>query len=597
MSVSLAVLFAGIGEEGIAPLLGVLGQEGGYAPEWRAALSAQELDDALRHSWDVVIADHSDFLPIGVVAAALHARMLDMPLLVVSASQDYRVLSEVLHAGVQGFVARDSLHLLVPAIDRELRAARQRAEQRTLVVADSLLQEIDRLILQGHELRPLEHRICERIIELFGFSLVWTGMKQPDGSVEVAAAAGAVAYLNGIDIRWDDTPQGRGTTGQAIRSGRPVVLEGSAPDFAAWSKRAEPFGIRRILSLPLKLGGEVIGVMSLYSGREQSFDESETERLMSFASRVSVAIMVAREQQQLRMLSAAMNNAPNAIFITDLEGAIEWHNDALERFSGFGTAEVLGSNPRIFGSGLHDQAFWQRLWQTILHGRVWRGDITNRHKNGSQYVVTQNISPLRNSSGKLTHFLAIQQDISERKRLEEEIQKLAYYDTLTSLPNRAMFEDRLQLALLHAEREREGLALLFLDLDGFKDVNDNHGHAAGDRLLRTVAERIRSCVRAGDTAARLGGDEFTLLLPGVSCVEHVAGVADKVLKCVAEPYRIDGEHDARVTVSIGVCIYPADGEDADTLMIRADKAMYRAKQGGKNNIEFWGAAGQAALDI
>jgi diguanylate cyclase (GGDEF)-like protein/PAS domain S-box-containing protein len=281
-----------------------------------------------------------------------------------------------------------------------------------------------------------------------------------------------------------------------------------------------------------------------------------------------------------------MSNASNGMFITRRDGIIEWMNEAVSRFSGYTADEITGSNPRIFNSGQHDRQFWHGMWTTILKGEHWRGDVVNRSKAGELYTVAQSISPLFNDKGELTHFLAVQQDISEKKRLEEEIHYLAYHDPLTHLPNRMLFRDRVQQAITQAKRTQSKLALMFIDLDGFKAVNDMHGHNNGDSLLQQVAERMRLCVRAGDTVARLGGDEFTVLLREIKGEGSIERVAQKLLDIAAQPYDLGSAQPASVSFSIGISVYPEDGDNFDALLSRADHAMYEAKQGGKNRFTF-----------
>jgi diguanylate cyclase (GGDEF)-like protein len=205
----------------------------------------------------------------------------------------------------------------------------------------------------------------------------------------------------------------------------------------------------------------------------------------------------------------------------------------------------------------------------------------NRNKSGELYTVTQSVSPISDSYGRITHFLAVQQDISEKRRLEEEIHYLAYHDALTELPNRMLFQDRMQQEISHAKRDNTHFAVVFIDLDGFKAVNDMRGHAAGDKLLQVIASRLRGCLREGDTVARLGGDEFTILLRGAVFGEGLKRLLRKIIKAVAQPCEL-GEFSANVTASVGVSLYPIDATGVEKLLIHADEAMYQAKQAGKN---------------
>jgi diguanylate cyclase (GGDEF)-like protein/PAS domain S-box-containing protein len=286
-------------------------------------------------------------------------------------------------------------------------------------------------------------------------------------------------------------------------------------------------------------------------------------------------------------MEVAMSNASNAMFIADSNGHVQWLNDALCRFSGYSAGEIIGSNPGLFNSGKHDNSFWREMWDTILAGKPWRGDIINRNKSGDLYTVTQSVSPLFNDKGKLTHFLAVQQDVSEKRRLEEQIHYLAYHDTLTDLPNRMLFQDRVHQEISLAKREKSQFAVLFIDLDGFKAVNDTRGHSTGDKLLKIIAGRLRSSVREGDTVARLGGDEFTILLRDIAQGEGLERVLGKLVNNVAQPCEI-GEYIGNVTASIGISLYPTDATGVEKLLIHADEAMYRAKQAGKNRYVYYG---------
>jgi diguanylate cyclase (GGDEF)-like protein/PAS domain S-box-containing protein len=582
----LRILFAATPAGNMAQIIEYLQRED-CDLQYEHATDAVMLDGHLQQHWDAILLSHSDELTIESVVHALRCRKLDIPLIVINDGITPVPLAEVMRLGAQDCVALDQLERLLPSMQREMVSAVLRSSLREQVVTDYLMQEIDQLILLGYDLPSLNERICRRMAELFELKLVWIGSKLQDGRVEVVAAAGETAYLEGIEVRWDDTPAGSGPVGKAIRGNKPETLTTDSPRFTPWRERAEKYGMRCVLAMPLGIKGEVAGALMMYSARENNFDKLTISRLSAFAGRVTVAMLGAQEQQELRLMQAAMSNAANGMFITRRDGVIEWLNEALSRFSGYTTEEITGSNPRIFNSGQHQQPFWTEMWTTILNGNHWRGEIVNRNKLGELYTVTQSISPLYNDKGELTHFLAVQQDISEKKRLEEEIHYLAYHDPLTHLPNRMLFRDRVQQAIAQAQRTQSKLAVMFIDLDGFKAVNDMHGHSSGDCLLEEVAERIRLCVRSGDTVARLGGDEFTVLLREVKDKESIEGVAQKLLDIAVQPYALDSEIPASVSFSVGVSVYPEDGDSFDALLSRADQAMYEAKQGGKNRYVFY----------
>lgn len=539
--------------------------------------------------WDVILYGAQPELTLTALQASLRIRSLDIPVIIMRASAGTMDLASAMQSGAQDCLDLNDAERLVPTIHREMVSATMRHNLREQVVTDYLMQEIDQMILLGCDAMYLVNKICQRLVELFSFKLVWIGMKVPDGRIESVAAAGTTDYVRSINVRWDDTPEGRGGAGISIRTNKPVTIRVSDPRFAHWRARAEQYGIQSGLALPLGIKNEVVGTLLLYSEHEDTFDPLTVSRLSAFAGRVTVAMLGAQEQQGLRLMEAAMNYAANAMFITRNDGAIEWVNEAVNRYSGYSVEELIGQNPRIFASGQHDQAFWKGLWDAALGGKIWRGDIINRHKEGGLYTVAQTVSPLFDGNGDITHFLAIQQDITEKKKLEQEIRHLAYHDTLTGLPNRMLFQDRVQLSMIQAQRNDETLALLFLDLDGFKAINDQHGHAVGDELLKQVAARLQGCVRAGDTVARLGGDEFTVMLCNVGGAENARQIASKILERIRQPYWLENGQHGVISVSIGISLYPQDAEGFDELLTDADNAMYRAKQGGKNRLAFFSA--------
>jgi diguanylate cyclase (GGDEF)-like protein/PAS domain S-box-containing protein len=298
-----------------------------------------------------------------------------------------------------------------------------------------------------------------------------------------------------------------------------------------------------------------------------------------------------REQahmKQLRLQSVALSSAANAIFITDHEGNIEWANAAFTQLSGYSLEELLGRTPRILNSGVQDRLFYAGLWRTMQSGKVWIGEVVERRKDGQLYVVQQTVTPLLGEDGQLSHFVAIHEDITARKEAEARVQHLAFHDPLTDLPNRALFQNRIPPALAHAHRNQNLVALHFLDLDGFKMVNDTLGHALGDALLKQVAGRLQGCLRSSDTVARLGGDEFAILQTDLHRVEGAAVLARKILDALAEPFYLGGQV-VQMSASIGITVYPHDEREPAQLLQNADLAMYHAKREGKNNFQFYTA--------
>lgn len=281
-------------------------------------------------------------------------------------------------------------------------------------------------------------------------------------------------------------------------------------------------------------------------------------------------------EAQTQKHSRALEQTADAVMVTDRHGVIEYVNPALETMTGYARDEIIGHKPNIFRSGIQDEAFYRRMWSAILAGEIFSGVLVNRRKDGSLYYVEKLISPIKDGDGNITHFVATARDITERMAVQEQLHHLAHHDVLTGLPNRMLFTDRLQQALDRSRRRGRTFAIMFLDLDDFKRINDAHGHETGDRVLRGVAARLRTAVRVSDTVARFGGDEFAFVVDDLAQAADLAIVAAKIRQAFAEPIAL-AEGEFPVGASIGVSLYPDDGVDADALLKRADAAMYSAK--------------------
>lgn len=288
------------------------------------------------------------------------------------------------------------------------------------------------------------------------------------------------------------------------------------------------------------------------------------------------------------LLAAALASMASAIFITDANGVILWVNEAFTRLSGYAASEAVGATPAILNSGMQDQRFYSLLWKTILAGKVWQGEVIDRHKTGRLYVVDEIITPLVDQLGAPTHFIAIQHDITWRREESERERYLAYHDVLTGLPNRASFLAMLELALARAQRDTGRLAVLFIDLDKFKPVNDAFGHHVGDQLLSAVGGRLRAAIRKSDVVGRIGGDEFAAVLNHKVSPAQACRLAQKLLRILARRFTI-GPHRVSIAGSIGLAFYPDDGLCVEQLMIHADAAMYQAKARGGGTYQCYSA--------
>ena len=285
-----------------------------------------------------------------------------------------------------------------------------------------------------------------------------------------------------------------------------------------------------------------------------------------------------KAEEELYKLAQAVNFSGSSILITNLEGKIEFVNAAFSEVSGYSANEMIGKTPRILQSGKTDSQVYAELWETLKQGKIWRGELLNRKKTGELYWDFIVISPITDKEGKITHYVAVRDDITERKKEKERLAYMATHDILTNLPNRNFFNERLDHALTLAKRNLWQVALLFIDLNDFKLINDNFGHNAGDDALIEFGKRLKESIRDSDTVARLGGDEFVCLLENIPSEEHLFRVIEKITENLEKPFYLADEHEMQLSASIGVSVFPQDAKDGSLLLGRADYAMYEAKK-------------------
>jgi len=291
-------------------------------------------------------------------------------------------------------------------------------------------------------------------------------------------------------------------------------------------------------------------------------------------------------ETQLRQAAIVFGSTNEAVMITDAKARLVTVNAAFTAITGYRAEEMVGKNPRLLNSGRQDDSFFQEMWAALQHTGQWQGEIWNRRKNGEIFPAWENISVVKDARGAVTHYVSVFSDISAIKGAEERLHHLAHHDVLTNLPNRLLFTASLEKSLERAKRHQQKLALLFLDLDRFKLINDTMGHTAGDQLLKEIGRRLLGNVRAQDTVARLGGDEFTVVYEEILHAEEVAHLAGKIITEIAQPVSLDGK-EVVISASIGIAVYPDDADSAEGLTKSADAAMYRAKERGRNRYEFY----------
>ncbi|MBY0576317.1 MAG: diguanylate cyclase [Gallionellaceae bacterium] len=302
--------------------------------------------------------------------------------------------------------------------------------------------------------------------------------------------------------------------------------------------------------------------------------------------RVREEVARSTEHERLNLLGKLFDMGHEAVLITDADTRVVMANKAFSDITGYTKEEVLGQKTKIFQSGRHDQDFYQQMWRQLSEHGFWQGEIWNKRKDDVIYPEWLSISVIRNGNGQIVNYISTFTDISDHMKVQEKFRHMAMHDPLTGLPNRAAFSEQLERDMVRAERHKTNLAVVMMDLDYFKNINDTLGHAAGDLLLIGIGGRVRTCLRADDFICRLGGDEFVIILHDINSTSDVAYVCDKLLQSISEPFLLNG-HTGHVTPSMGIVIFPADGISKEELMANADTAMYRTKKHGRANYTFY----------
>jgi len=420
---------------------------------------------------------------------------------------------------------------------------------------------------------------------------------EPDESLVEVMRMMRAGGLSAIVVRYPGDEYGILTERDIVRLAAANALGGTVADHASRRLHALPrskslYSARQFLSENrmrhvgvVDEHGMLTGLLSLSDILSNIEYEYVHELQLALRERDDALL---KSNYHLRLADRVFESTLDGVMVTDLNGVIERVNPAFTQLTGYTQAEVVGRTPRLLSSGHQGPAFYQEMWSQLRTHGHWKGEIWNRRKNGELYLEYLCVSGIYNQAAQCTHYAAIFSDITHRRMAEERLSHLAMHDALTDLPNRTLFSERLKQAIARAKRAAKRVAVMFLDLDRFKLVNDTMGHGIGDETLKVIAMRLKDAIRESDTVARLGGDEFTIIIEDIDDIRHVAQIAQALLNVVGQPIDAGGRS-VFVTPSIGISIYPDDGTDQKQLLIQADRAMYEAKDEGKNNFRFFAA--------
>lgn len=520
----------------------------------RRVASCRELNDALAEGgWNVVLSDYTvPGMDFDDSLRLIQERLPDLPVILISGSIGEERAVELLRQGVWDFVLKDRPGRLGPAVERSLRDMEERrvrrAAEKALSESELRFRQMAETIGEVFWLRSsdfgsilyvspaFEHVWGRSCAELYANPKLWLETIHTDDVPKVLRAMDDLAQGRRFDIQFriihpDGTLRWINDRGYVLRdeTGEVVLASGVASDITERRQAAE----------------------------------------------------------RLRQAATVFTSTQEGVLITDLDGNILTVNPAFTTITEYTEAEVLGQNPRILQSGRHDRSFFQAMWHAIVTVGSWQGEIWNRRKGGEIYPQWLNISTVRNEQGQTVNYVGVFTDITQVKRSETQLEYLAHYDPLTGLPNRLLLLSRLNHALERARRDKTRGAVLFLDLDRFKNVNESLGHGTGDELLQIASQRMRACLCETDTLARLGGDEFIAVLEDLPDPENAASVAQKLIDRLDAPFALSGEQEVYIGGSLGISIFPDDADDADRLIQYADAALYQAKGSGRGTYHFY----------
>ncbi len=459
------------------------------------------------------------------------------------------------------------------------------------------LSEMNKAIIRAVNPQQILQDACRIACVSGDLELVWVGELTEPGRLKKLASHGLESpFLDEISFSTvDDSPQSQCVISQALGSGSISVAQDleriDAPH--AWYDYARQLGLKSVLACPLRRSGEVWGVLLFFNEQSEFFADDLVALLEELAADLAysldmLALRKEREQAQAELLQNAriIESTHEGLYIANQDNEITLVNPAFCEMMGYAESELIGKSPDMLKSQKHDEAFYAAITNELRRHGKWQGEIWNTRQSGETFPAWLSLTRVKDDATSDHSYIAITRDITARKEYEEQIRHIASHDLLTDLPNRLIFENRTEYALAQAERTNRHVAVLFVDLDRFKLVNDTLGHDAGDEILKATADRIVGVLRKTDTVCRVGGDEFVILLAELLCADNAAIIARKINETIAEPLQL-GPHQLIVTASIGVAVYPENSDNVSELTQMADAAMLVAKQSGQDAFHFY----------
>ena len=457
---------------------------------------------------------------------------------------------------------------------------------------NQLIRAAEQMVLTSHcSVTTVLEFLTQELVTILAVPLTWVKICK-DHQGQILSYAGELSgFLFENNKTWPGLHKKDSPVIEAVKQYVVVRIATDNTLPQEWEQRLNNDEIKDSLFIPFYLAsGDAHAVIGIHSYHQNTFDAKFQQLMTDFSEGLRLVCQMTEDQNLMRLHRTALEKTANAIMITDKYGKIEWVNDAFVKLTLFQSTDVLGKKPELLNSNTKEsKAYIKEMWQTIKSGNAWSGELVNRRKDGNFISVYQTVTPLVDDLGNITHYISVNEDVTEKNENLKRIAFMATHDELTSLPNRTLLDDRLNQAIAHAKRQQIMMAVLFIDIDHFKYINDSLGHQVGDALLKTLASRLHAVLREEDTIARFGGDEFVIVLPDVADINDIKLLANNLLAEIKKPYEIMS-HELMVTGSIGISFYPNDASNADDLIQQADSAMYKAKEMGRNNSQFYTAA-------